>query len=159
MKHYIYSLFAALALTFSASAVDLSPYKAGGFEVEAGYVLSTETLGDFDGSTTLGANYFLNRGVGLHLGAQGTDDGLHGAVESVEFGLIGRASLSKSFSLDFGVGSQFGLPHDNWSVYAEFGPRVRVGKVDFFVHARGIRPIESAKGEKAQLIVGTSYGF
>ncbi len=134
-------------------------YHAGEVNIEAGYLVRTETLGDFEGSTYLGANYLLTKSAGLHLGVTGADDQRGDLVRNLEFGLLGRIPLN-SFAWEFGTGAEFALRPDAWSVYAETGPRFRIAKgVDIFAKVRGTRPIAGAEGENVAVLAGVSLAF
>lgn len=142
----------------TAKGIDTA-YQSGEVNIEAGYIVRTETLGDFDGGLYLGGNYLLTKGAGLHLGATTADDQNGQFVRNVEFGLIGRVPI-KRFAWDFGLGAEFELRPDAWSVYAETGPRYRLDYgVDVFGKIRGNRPIAGAKGENVAVIAGVSYAF
>lgn len=134
-------------------------FKAGEFGIDAGYRTDTETFGDFEGSTYLGGNYWVVKGAGLHAGLTGSDDNFGNAVKSFEFGLNGRLPY-KSIALELGVGAEFELKPDEWSVYAETGPRFRFFKhYDLFAKVRGERPIKSSAGESVGLIGGIGATF
>ena len=134
-------------------------YHAGEVNIEAGYLVRTETLGDFEGSTYLGANYLLTKSAGLHLGVTGADDQRGDLIRNLEFGLIGRIPIN-SFAWEFGTGAEFALRPDSWSVYAETGPRFRIANgVDIFAKVRGTRPIAGAEGENVAVLAGVSLAF
>lgn len=134
-------------------------YHAGEVNIEAGYLVRTETLGDFEGSTYLGANYLITKSAGLHLGVTGADDQRGDLVQNVEFGLIGRIPIN-SLAWEFGLGAEFAIRPDTWSVYAETGPRFRIAKgVDIFAKVRGTRPIAGAEGEDVAVLAGLSLSF
>jgi hypothetical protein len=134
-------------------------YHAREVNIEAGYMVRTETMGDFDGSTYLGANYLITKSAGLHLGMTGADDSQGDLIRNLEFGLIGRIPLN-SFAWEFGTGAEFALHTDAWSVYAETGPRFRLGRgFDLFAKVRGTRPIAGAEGENVAILAGLSYAF
>lgn len=142
----------------TAKGIDTA-YHAGEVNIEAGYLVRTETLGDFEGSTYLGANYLLTKSAGLHLGVTGADDQRGDLVRNLEFGLLGRIPLN-SLAWEFGLGAEFALRPDAWSVYAETGPRFRIARgVDIFAKVRGTRPIAGAEGENVAVLAGLSLSF
>lgn len=142
----------------TARGID-TKFKSGEFNIEAGYLVRTETIGDFDGSTYLGANYLVTKGAGLHLGITGADDQRGDLVRNLEFGLLGRVPFN-SVAWEFGLGAEFAFRPDTWSVYAETGPRVRLGYgVDVFAKVRGTRPIAGAEGENVGVLAGIGKAF
>lgn len=144
--------------TSTATAI-VNEFKGGEFNIESGYVATTEDLKEFEGSTYVGANYMFTSSAGIHIGATGGDDLDEHAVRAVEFGLLGRLPW-KNVAFDFGVGSQFDIGPDEWAVYAEAGPRWRaIKQFDVFAKVRGTRPIAGAEGESVSLIAGGSLNF
>lgn len=142
----------------TARGIDTA-YHAGEVNLEAGYLVRTETLGDFEGSSYLGANYLITKSAGLHMGLTGADDQRGQLVRNFEFGLIGRIPIN-SFAWEFGTGAEFAIRPDTWSVYAETGPRFRLGRgVDIFAKVRGTRPIAGADGENVAVLAGVSLAF
>jgi opacity protein-like surface antigen len=161
-----------------------SLFNAGEIQIEAAGHAKTEDLKNFDKSVTVGGNYYVTAGAGLHA-AVCLRDLNEQFIDRVEFGLIGRVPVeSLRTALLFGVGAEWQRVNavtatsgqspsdehtvsrtgnereDDWAVYAEVGPLFRLSKyLDVFAKVRGVRPVDSAEGEHIDLIIGTSVSF
>lgn len=134
-------------------------FRAGEFNLDAGYLARTEDVSTFDGSTYLGLQYYVTKGAGLHVGLTGADSLEGPAVKTFEFGVVGRIPI-RNVALEFGTGAEFAIRPDDWAVYAEAGPRVRVWKqIDVFAKVRGTRPVAGAEHESIALIAGGGTAF
>lgn len=160
-------------------------FQSGEIQLEVAGQARTEDFKNFDRSVTVGGNYYVTAGAGLHA-AVGLRDLNEQFIDRVEFGLIGRVPVeSLRIALLFGVGAEWqriteyssqssqssdlsehdrsvtsGKRVDDWAVYAEAGPLFRLSKnLDFFVKVRGVRPIDGAEGEHIALIAGTALTF
>lgn len=136
-----------------------SDFRSGEVNLDAGYLARTEDLSTFDGSTYVGLQYFVTSGAGLHVGLTGADSLIGPAVKTFEFGVVGRIPI-KNVALEFGTGAEFAIGPDEWAVYAECGPRIRVWKqLDLFAKVRGTRPIAGAEHESVGILAGAGTGF
>jgi hypothetical protein len=151
-------------------------FDSGEYQLELAGQARTVDIENYDKSVTVGANYWVTPGAGLHAAA-GFNDANDRFVDRVEFGLNGRFSLARwNAALLFGVGAEWqrktvSTPQpsdeefppvvssrvDDWAVYAEAGPVFRLHRnVDAFAKVRGVRPIDGAEGEHIAFIAGLS---
>ena len=157
-------------------------FKAGEYQLEIAGQARTVDMRNFDKSLTVGGNYYVTAGGGLHA-ALGFRDNNYTLVDRVEWSLIGRIPIpTLSVALLFGVGAEWqqisetvkdarqcekcdsvsrsSELHSDFSIFAEAGPLFRVNKnLDLFAKVRGVRPIDGAEREHIALIAGTAITF
>ena len=157
-----------------------SLYKAKEWSFESAYTLRTEDFDRYKESVTIGGNYHWTKNAGFHA-AVALNDLEHQGIDLVEFGPTARLTFGNSpVAVLFGVGAEHrfvndskGSPggwdkekskktpatddiEDSWACYAEIGLTYRTKYFDPFVKIRGVRPIESSKGEHVGLFAGVS---
>jgi len=147
--------------------------------LETAYTTRTEDLDKFSDSTTVGLNYFVVPGAGFHAGV-GLNDFNGQGVDLVEFGLLGRVPFEKiRTAIQFGIGAEHRFVNsrgsretddkksvtipsrsDNWSVYAEVGPVIRLHEhLGIFAKVRGVRPVDGSSGEHIAILGGIDIPF
>lgn len=184
MKHII-ALILTAAVALSASAADNKTatdsakevFKAKEFSIESAYTARTEDFDKYAESVTIGANYYVTKGAGVHVGVAIDEFEFQGqGIDLLEFGFIGRIPVEKlRIALTYGVGAEHRFVNDRggadgskktsgtesvedrWGIYAEVGVLFRANDYfDLFTKIRGSRPIESSKGEHVGLFAGVN---
>lgn len=189
MKNII-ALILTATVALSASAADNKTakdsakevFKAKEFSIESAYTARTEDFDTYKESVTIGANYFVTKGAGLHVGVAIDEFEFQGqGIDLLEFGFIGRIPVEKlRLALTYGIGAEHRFVNDRggsdggfdkdkkktsgteavedrWGVYAEAGVLFRANDYfDIFTKIRGSRPVESSEGEHVGLFAGVN---
>lgn len=166
MKHTIALL--TLFITISAQSADVprlttddtrpSFYNAGDVTLDAFASGRLERLSQLTYGGGIGATWYPFRAAGIGLDAV-SEDVRDSFVDELSPKLVARLPWNR-FALNFGIGSTFNFERDDWAVFAEAGPELKLTKeLSLFGAIRGVRPIEDASKEHVRVFAGVRLTF